>query len=99
MDENYLTGVTATNIQYNPILNETTFELNVSRIRNPFDVDFTVNATRNLELREVQVSPLRNMTTQFTKYSLYFSGNGYNVVFIDPTTSLTSGVLKIYLNV
>lgn len=98
MDENYLTGATATNITYNPILNETTIELNVSRIRNPFDIDFTVNATRNLELREVQVSPLRNMTTQFTKYSLYFSGNGYNVVFIDPTTSLTSGVLKIYLN-
>ena len=98
MDENYLTGVTATNILYNPILNETSFELNVSKIRNPFDIDFTVNATRNLELREVQVSPLRNMTTQFTKYSLYFSGIGYNVVFIDPTTSLTSGVLKIYLN-
>jgi hypothetical protein len=98
MDENYLTGVTATNILYNPILNETSFELNVSKIRNPFDIDFTVNATRNLELREVQVSPLRNMTTQYAKYSLYFSGIGYNVVFIDPTTSLTSGVLKIYLN-
>ena len=98
MDENYLTGATATNIQYNPILNETSLELNVSRIRNPFDIDFTVNATRNLELREIQVSPLRNMTTQFTKYSLYFSGVGYDVVFIDPTTSLTSGVLKIYLN-
>jgi len=98
MDENYLTGVTATNIQYNPILNETSFELDVSKIRNPFDIDFTVNATRNLELREVQVSPLRNMTTQYAKYSLYFSGNGYNVVFINPTTSLTSGILKIYLN-
>ena len=98
MDENYLTGVTATNILYNPILNETSLELNVSKIRNPFDIDFTVNSTRNLELREIQVSPLRNMTTQYTKYSLYFSGVGYNVVFIDPTTSLTSGVLKIYLN-
>jgi hypothetical protein len=98
MDENYLTGATATNIVYNPILNETSLELNISKIRNPFDIDFTVNATRNLELREVQVSPLRNMTTQFAKYSLYFSGVGYNVVFIEPTTSLTTGVLKIYLN-
>ena len=98
MDENYLTGVTATNIQYDPILNETSIDLNVSRIRNPFDIDFTVNATRNLELREVQVSLLRNMTTQFTKYSLYFSGNGYGVVYLEPTTSLTSGTLKIVLN-
>jgi len=97
MDENYLTGTTATNIIYNQILNETTIELNVSRIRNPFDVDFTVNATRNLELREVQVSELRNMTTQYAKYSLYVNGSGYDVIFINPTTSLTSGVLKIFL--
>jgi len=97
MDENYITGATATNIVYDPILNETSIDLNVPRIRNPFDVDFTVNATRNLELREVQVSPLRNMTTQFAKYSLYYSGNGFDVMFIEPTTSLTTGVLKIYL--
>jgi hypothetical protein len=97
MDENYLTGVTAFNISYNPITNETGISLDVSRIRNPFDVDFTVNSTRNLELREIQVSPLRNMTTQFAKYSLYYSGVGYDVVHIDPTTSLTSGTLRIYL--
>jgi hypothetical protein len=97
MDENYLTGATATNISYNPVTYETKIELDVARIRNPFDIDFTVNSTRNLELREIQVSPLRNMTTQFTKYSLYYSGVGYDVVYIDPTTSLTSGTLKIYL--
>jgi hypothetical protein len=97
MDENYLTGTTATNISYNPITNETSIDLNVSRIRNPFDIDFTVNATRNLDLREVQVSPLRNMTTQFANYSLYYSGTGYDVTHIVPTTSLTTGILKIYL--
>jgi len=96
MDENYITGTTCTNIVYDPILNETSIDINVLRIRNPFDVDFTVNATRNLELREVQVSPLRNMTTQFAKYSLYYSGVGYDVMFIEPTTSLTTGTLKIY---
>jgi hypothetical protein len=37
------------------------------------------------------------MTTQFAKYSLYYSGNGYDVTFIEPTQSLTSGTLKIYL--
>ena len=96
MDENYVTGATGTNIVYDPILNETSIDLNVTRIRNPFDVDFTVNATRNLELREVQVSPLRNMTSQFAKYSLYYGGIGYDVMFIVPTTSLTTGTLKIY---
>jgi hypothetical protein len=98
MDENYLTGATATNISYDPITNETSIDLNISRIRNPFDVDFTVNATRNLELREVQVSPLRNMTKEFTKYSLFLGGIGYDVTYIIPTTSLTTGTLTLYIN-
>jgi len=96
MDENYLTGTTATNISYNPISNETSVDLDISRIRNPFDIDFTVNATRNLELREIQVSPLRNMTNQFAKYSLYYSGVGYDVTYIEPTTSSTTGTLRLY---
>jgi len=98
MDENYLTGATATNISYDPITNETSINLNVSRIRNPFDIDFTVNATRNLELREVQVSPLRNMTKEFTKYSLFLKGVGYDVTYIIPTTSLTTGTLTLVIN-
>jgi hypothetical protein len=97
MDENYLTGATATNITYNQSIDETSIDLDVTKIRNPFDIDFTVNATRNLELREIKVSELRNMTTQYAKYSLYYSGTGYDVVYINPTTSLTSGTLKIYL--
>ena len=97
MDENYLTGATATNISYNPIVNETSIDLDISRIRNPFDIDFTVNATRNLELREIQVSPLRNMTNQFTKYSLYYGGVGFDVTYIEPTTSSTTGTLRLYL--
>ena len=96
MDENYLTGATATNISYNPIVNETSIDLDISRIRNPFDIDFTVNATRNLELREIQVSPLRNMTNQFAKYSLYYGGVGFDVTYIEPTTSSTTGILRIY---
>ena len=98
MDENYLTGATATNILYDPITNETSIDLDISRIRNPFDIDFSVNAARNLELREVQVSPLRNMTNEFAKYSLFLGGIGYDVTHIIPTTSLTTGTLTLYIN-
>jgi len=97
MDENYVTGTTATNISYNQITNETSFDLNVSRIRNPFDIDFTVNATRNLSLREIKVSDLRNMTTEFKKYSLIIGGVGHDVTYITPTTSQTTGTLKLYI--
>jgi len=94
----YTSGVTAENIVYNVVANETSFRLNLSRIRNPFEIDYTVNSTRNLELREIKVSPLRDMTTQYVNYSLYYLGNGYNVTRIVSTSGLTSGYLTIYVS-
>lgn len=92
---NYLTGETASNITYNQATNVTNFDLDLGRIRNPFGIDFTVNSTRNLELREIKVSILRNMTIQYANYSLYVNGNGYQVIGIEPTTSLTDGTLSL----
>jgi hypothetical protein len=93
----YTSGVTAENITYNEFTDETSFDLNLTRIRNPFEVDFTVNSTRNLELREITVSPLRDMTVQYANYSLYYLNNGYSVIRIVPTSSLTSGYLKLFV--
>jgi hypothetical protein len=59
---NYVTGATAFNIVYDETTNQTNLELDIARIRNPFEIDFTENATRNLSLRELPVSPLRNLT-------------------------------------
>jgi hypothetical protein len=92
---NYLTGDTATNISYNPTTDSTTFDLDLARIRNPFGIDFTVNSTRNLELREIEVSSLRNMTIEYANYSLYVNNDGYKVIGIIPTTSLTVGTLNL----
>jgi hypothetical protein len=91
----YTTGATAENIFYNEVTDETTFDLRVSRLRNPFDIDFTINATRNLSLREVKVSDLRNMTTGYTKYSLYLGSSGFSITNITPTTSSSSGILTL----
>jgi len=95
MGENYIKGETATNITYDEIDDITSFDLDVARLRNPFAIDFTINSTRNLELKEIQVSSLRDMTVQYANYSLYYNGNGYNVTAIIPTTSMTSGTLNI----
>ena len=94
---NYTTGTTATNISYNNVSNETSFDLDISKIRNPFEIDFTTNSTKNLQLKEIKVSPLRDLTTAYTFYSLYVKGDGYNVTRIVPTTSLTTGTLTIYV--
>ena len=92
---NYNTGATATNISYNPITDITVFSLDCSRIRNQFDVDYTVNSTRNLKLREISVSPLRDLTVEYSKYSLFYKDNEYGLAFITPTTSLVNGILNV----
>jgi hypothetical protein len=91
----YTTGATALNIVYDSVQDVTTFELNIVKLRNPFGIDFTVNATRNLELREIPVSQLRNMTVEYAKYSLYINGEGYSLLRITPTQSLVSGILTL----
>lgn len=93
----YTSGETAVNISYNAIADETSLDINVSRIRNPFEIDFTINSERNISLREIPVSNLRDMVANSTKYSLYFNGVGYSLTRINPTQSLTSGVLTIYV--
>lgn len=95
MGINYVTGVTADNILYNQVSNETTLNLDVSKLRNPFDVDFSINSERNLEVREIGVSPLRDMTNNYSKYSLYYNGVGYGVLRLIPTQTIDSGVLTI----
>ena len=91
----FTTGITANNIVYDKVLNVTTLDLDIVRIRNPFGIDFTVNSTRNLQLREIPVSKLRNMTIEYNNYSLYIDGDGYTVVKITPTESLVDGTLTL----
>tara|TARA_R110000803_G_scaffold10832_4_gene32991 strand:- start:4185 stop:7181 length:2997 start_codon:yes stop_codon:yes gene_type:complete len=97
MGIDYTTGVTAENIVYYPEFNETKVGLNVSRLRNPFGIDFSTNSSRNLEVKENEVSPLRNITTEYVKYSLYLNGEEYGLTSLIPTTSLTTGILEFYV--
>jgi hypothetical protein len=94
---NYTTGTTASNVVFDSIENTTKFDLDLSRIRNPFGIDFTINSKRNLSLKEVQVSTLRDMTNEYKKYSLFYLGNEFPLILLLPTTSLTSGLLTIYV--
>jgi len=94
---NYTTGVTALDVQYDPISDETSFYLDISNLRNPFEIDFTINSARNLSLKEIKVSELRDLVSQATKYNLYYKDNINQLKRIEPTNSLTSGFLKVYV--
>jgi hypothetical protein len=93
----YTTGYTAYNISYNQNEDITTFNIDVTRIKNIFDIDYTTNAARNISLRPTQVSPLRDMTTFYKDYSL-FLGTGsteYPFTFFVPSNTLTAGTLTV----
>ena len=95
-DLNFVTGLTADNIVYNQVLDETYLEIPINTLRNPFDIDFTVNATRNFELSEIEVSPLRNLTLLYKNYSIFVENVEYYVTFLTPVEN-TDNVLKFYV--
>jgi len=76
-------GNTAYNISYDSIEGLTTFEMDVTRFKNNFDIDYSENADRNISVRPLEVSPLRNLTRNFLKYAMYFEDLGTEYKFVD----------------
>lgn len=95
---NFTTGSTATNILYDSVLNETSFDVDVSVIRNPFEIDYSTNSSVNIAAREIPVHYIRNFTKEYKKYSLFINNSEYEVVYITPTSTLASGLMKLYVN-
>ena len=91
----FTTGYAATNIVFDPIENLTTFDVDVPWIVNPFDIDFSVNAARNIQVRPIKVSKYRDLTNNYENFSLYFSAltTEYPVVDFIPSTTLTAGTI------
>jgi hypothetical protein len=94
---NLTTGITAYDISYDIISNETYFKVNVSRIHNPFSIDFSQNSDTNLTYREIDVSRLRNLNKTYLDYVLNLEGVNYSVVGFTPSPSLNSGYLEFYV--
>jgi len=93
-----VTGDTAVNISYDSILDETYFEVNLDRINNPFDIDYTVNATTNISLREITVSPLRNLDEKYVDYCIDINDDIFQVISFEPSDTFASGTLKFYVS-
>ena len=91
LNSDFLTGFTAENIIYNSITDETSFDINVDRIRNPFDIDYSISASTNLNLREIEVSPYRNLFNTYLDYCVSIDDNIFQVVGFTPSQTLSSG--------
>lgn len=93
----FITQETAINISYDSTENDTTFEVYLSSIQNPFELDYSENAETNMMFNELPTSPLRNMKLNYKKYVLYLNGIQYPVNYLYPTTS-TSDTLKLIVD-
>ena len=98
---NLLTGETATNVYYDATENLTYFDIDVSVIRNPFSINFTINSTQFLNSLDYEVSKYRDMTVNFSDYivsvksGLTTNAGSYPIVDIIPTTNISAGTLSI----
>jgi len=97
-DVNLNTGYTATNIVYDAETDDTTFDIDISKIYNPFGVDFSENAENNILAKEIKVSIYRNFADYFSNYVLSISGITYPLLFLHPTKSLNTGTLRIVVS-
>ena len=97
-NEDFVTGATATNISYNINTDETTFKINTDRINNPFDIDYSLSATTNLSIREIVVSPYRNLYNTYLDYCVAINDNIFNVVSFTPSPTLSSGYIEFIVS-
>lgn len=98
LNTDFSTGATAENIVYDSVNNETYFTVNLSRLKNPFDIDYSVNAATNIAQKEITVSKYRNLTDTYLDYCISINDNIYNIISFTPSDSLSSGILEFYVS-
>jgi hypothetical protein len=94
----FTTGATAFDIVYDSVQDETYFKVDVDRINNPFDIDYSVSASTNLSVREIVTSPYRNLYNTYLDYAVVVNDNNYNVVSFMPSENLTTGYIQFYVS-
>ena len=82
--EGYATGNTAENITFYSNENVTELDLPISAMRNPFEINFTVNATNDINSLPFSISKYRNLKETYPAYELIVNGNQYTVSYLFP---------------
>lgn len=97
-NNDFVTGNTAYDIVYDSQNDDTYFKVNVDRIINPFDIDYTISAATNLSIREISVSPYRNLYNTYLDYCVSIDDNIYQILAFVPSDTLSSGYLQFYVS-
>jgi hypothetical protein len=94
----FTTGYTATDVEYDGDGDITKLVLNCNLFRNPFGIDYSDNATENIENLSYSVSEYRNFKEKYRSYTLVYSSQYYDVEAIIPSQSISSSTLTIWVN-
>jgi len=97
-NDDYTTGNTAYDIVYDSQNDETYFKVNVDRINNPLDIDYSISAATNLSIREIEVSPYRNLYNTYLDYCVSINDNIFEVLSFTPSETLSSGYIQFYVS-
>jgi hypothetical protein len=97
-NDDYTTGNTAYDIAYDLQNDETYFKVNISRINNPFDIDYSISAATNLSIREIEVSPYRNLYNTYLDYCVSINDNIFNLLAFVPSETLSSGYIEFFVS-
>ena len=94
----FSSGYTAYNVSYDSDEDFTTFSVDVDNIKNPFFVDFSVNATQFSTGIDIDISKYRNFTKYFQSYVLNISGQSYSIIYMTGSTTISAGTLTLTVN-
>jgi len=97
-NDDFTTGNTAYDIVYDSQNDDTYFKVNVDRINNPFDIDYSVSAATNLSIREIEVSPYRNLYNTYLDYCISINDDIFKILSFAPSETLSSGYIEFYVS-
>lgn len=101
ISNNYTTGNTAYDISFDINNNVTELKIDVDRLKNPFGIDYSRNSNRNISLNPMDVSEVRDLTNNFSKYSLYVDNEfnvEYELVDFEPSEFVSGGTITLFVN-
>jgi len=97
-NQDYTTGETAVNISYDSIEQETYFEVNVNKILNPLEIDYTISSDTNIARREMKVSEYRNLQKTYLDYAIAIDGIEFKVLSFEPSVNFSTGSIAFYVS-
>ena len=97
-NDDFTTGNTAYDIVYDSQNDETYFRVSVDRINNPFDIDYSISAATNLSIREIEVSPYRNLYNTYLDYCVSINDDIFKILSFTPSETLSTGYIQFYVS-